>query len=337
MAGNFVKIRRGILQHLLEHKMSTNQFTVFQLIVLLADASTGVWWGDAPVITTYLTDLSLKSAQNALASLEAKGYIKRFRQQGSRSTYPILVNKYEITVGGVKGFLTDGSEVGLKGYLTNAEQTVDWRNPVVGIGSEDGSDTGSGPRSEGGTPYSRSQENKTTRDAISTPDTETPDAPQVSPEAEPKAKTPDASDPEWKPEYQKPEEVPREKQAFYLTRRLFRCLDSPKNYVPDLKDWERELDPLCDRFDFPEMYRAIKWAVREDTYWSQYIRRAANLVKNANKVMDAYRAHLRGKATHERFVKQAKDEKAKPAPSAVKTAPSNYGTGKIELQGGEKL
>ena len=320
MAGNFVKVRRGILQHLQERRLTTHEFAVFQLLLLLADASTGVWWGDSVGVSAYL-DMGQRAAKNALHGLKEKGYVRAFQQKGSRSTYPILIDLYEITVGD------------LRGSLTNAEQTVDWRKPALSGRTEDGLEVGPDSGTESGPPYSRSQEYKTTREAISTPETKTPDAPQVSPEAEPKAKTPDAYDPKWKPEYQKPEDVPREKQAFYLTRRLFKCLDSPKNYIPELKNWTRELNPLCDRFDFPEMYGAIKWAVREDTYWSQYIRRAANLVKNADKVMDAYRAQLRGKATHERFLKQVEAEKTKP----TKTAPSNYGTGTIELQGGERI
>ena len=184
MAGNFVKVRRGILRHLQERRLTTHEFAVFQLLLLLADASTGVWWGDSVGLSVYL-DMGQRAAKNALHGLKEKGYIRAFQQKGSRSTYPILIDLYEITVGA------------LKGSLTNAEQTVDWRNPVLSGRTEDGPEVGPDSGPESGPPYSRSQENKTTREAISTPDTKAPDAPQVLPEAEPKANTPDAADPKW--------------------------------------------------------------------------------------------------------------------------------------------
>jgi len=148
MVSSFVKNRRGLLQHLKEHKINTNQFAVFELLVLLADASSGVVWIDAPlIISQYFHDMPLKTAQASLAALKEKGYIKSFQQQGSRGTYPILVNKYEITVGGLKGGLTD------------AEQTVDYRHPMISVRTEDGSEQGSENRSEvgseHGTPCSR--------------------------------------------------------------------------------------------------------------------------------------------------------------------------------------
>ena len=139
---------------------------------------------------------------------------------------------------------------------------------------------------------------------------------------------------EWKPKYAKAEDVPETERAFYLTRRLFKCLGCPKHHEGNLRDWETELTPLVHQFDFPEMYNAIRWATVEDTNWPQYIRRPKNLVDNAEKIVDAYRAHLRGKATHERTVKQPAQAIAR---VKVNVAPSNYGTGKIELQGGEKL
>jgi len=149
---SFVKSRRGILQHLKEHRLNTSQFAVFQLLVLLADKATGVVWIDAPlIISQYFHDMPLKTAQASLAALKRKGYIKSFQQQGSRSTYPVLVNKYEITVGE------------LKGGLTNAEQTVDWRRPVISGRTETGSETGSEVGSEHRTPYSRPQNHKTSQ------------------------------------------------------------------------------------------------------------------------------------------------------------------------------
>jgi len=152
MAGNFVKIRRGVLQHLHENRLTFSEFGVFQLLLLLADAATGVVWTDSQKIACYFNDsVSQRAVKDALHGLKEKGYIKSFQQQGSRGSYPILINKYEITVGD------------LKGCLTNSEQTVDWRKPVVSDRTDEVSGGAPDEVSDGAPPYSRTVDLKTER------------------------------------------------------------------------------------------------------------------------------------------------------------------------------
>jgi hypothetical protein len=132
--------------------------------------------------------------------------------------------------------------------------------------------------------------------------------------------------------YGKLEDVPRDDQPRILTSRLFLDLGSPKDKRKQLSDWQRDLDPLCDQYDFPLLCQAVRWAITESPHWPQYIRRAANVVKNAEKIVDAYRAAMRGRATYERSQKQAAQEVSK-----KKQAPSNYGTGQIKLEGTYEL
>lgn len=160
MVESFVKSRRGILEHLQQTRITSRQFAVFQLALLLADKATGVWWGDSVAVTSYFRDLNVKAAKAALAELESKGYIKRFRQPGSRSSYPILVNKYEVTVGG------------LKGTRVVAEQTVDWRRPVTELRTEAGTETRTEATPEAGRegrpPYSRPETSRLVRPETTT-------------------------------------------------------------------------------------------------------------------------------------------------------------------------
>lgn len=306
----FVKSRRGILQHLQERRLTTHQFAVFQLLLLLADKTTGVWWGDSVGVSSYL-DMGQRAAKNALHELEEEGYIKRFRQQGSRSSHPILVDKYEITVGD------------LKGRRVHAGHTVDWRQPATEVRPESGPDSGreSGPEvgrdsgRESGPPYTRPQETQDLKTSnkpllIIT-------APPIAPQDEKQNDRPPVDenhdDPRYDgtPKYNKPEDVPPEEQAFYLTRKLYRLLGQPKNHQSKLPEWERELGTLLGNFEFPELLKAMRWAIKEDTFWPKVIRRAESFVKNADKLMDAYCAHLRGKAAQERLPKQnAKSDKS---------------------------
>lgn len=156
MAGNFVKIRRGVLQHLHENRLTFSEFGVFQLLLLQADAATGVVWTNSQKIAGMFNDtVNQRVIMDALSGLKKEGYIKSFQQTGSRGSYPILINKYEVTVGG------------LKGGLTNANQTVDWKQVVVAAGSHDvadeESDEATDKVSDEVTPYSRTVDSKTER------------------------------------------------------------------------------------------------------------------------------------------------------------------------------
>jgi hypothetical protein len=152
MTESFVKSRRGILEHLQQNKLTFSEFGVFELLLLLADKANGVVWTDSQKVASHFNGtLKERTAKDALATLKAKGYIKSFQQQGSRGSYPILINKYEITVGD------------LKGRLTNADQTVEWRQPAVSGGPDDVLDNRPEERPEERPPYSRPQDLKTSK------------------------------------------------------------------------------------------------------------------------------------------------------------------------------
>jgi hypothetical protein len=113
----WVKSRRGILEHLQQQRLCITDFAVLQLLLLLADKKNGVAWTKANALADFFQDRNWRTVKDSLHRLKEKRYIKSFQQLGSRGNYPILVNKYEITVGD------------LKNRRVVAEHTVDWRQP----------------------------------------------------------------------------------------------------------------------------------------------------------------------------------------------------------------
>jgi hypothetical protein len=113
----FVKLRRGILEHYQDGKVSAYEFHIYVLIILEADYRTGVWCGSGKKLSA-LYRMSLRTCQDVLAKLEGKRYIRRFMTFGKHGNYPVLVNKYQCTD-------SAGNEV----YL-NAMKSKDWRNPI---------------------------------------------------------------------------------------------------------------------------------------------------------------------------------------------------------------
>lgn len=98
----FAKVRRGILEHLQDEKIGMGEFSVYMLVLLNADPSTGAWIGSARKLADrYL--LSERTCRDNMEKLEAKGYIKRFQVPGKHASYPILINRFEVTDGAARG------------------------------------------------------------------------------------------------------------------------------------------------------------------------------------------------------------------------------------------
>jgi hypothetical protein len=104
LSGGWVQIRRGLLQHLHDGRLTPGEFTAMVLMILLADSDTGIWTGCSEGLS-YVSgrQVSAKAAKDALRSLEAKGYILRDRTQGQRGIHPILLDKYLVTTGNLRG------------------------------------------------------------------------------------------------------------------------------------------------------------------------------------------------------------------------------------------
>lgn len=96
---SFIKIRRGLMEHIMLGKMNGKDLSVYVTIHLYADYETGLAPKlSAPFIAQFLSE-KIPSIQTSLRRLEKNKYIKRFNHRGQKTYYPILINKFETPLG----------------------------------------------------------------------------------------------------------------------------------------------------------------------------------------------------------------------------------------------
>jgi hypothetical protein len=112
MSSGFVKARRGIIDHVRDGNLNANEFAVFQLLVLMADSSTGSHTINSAVLrSSYFPEMTRDTAQRILVSLEQKGFIFRLNPASHKRAYRYWINKYEATTGPNRLRRTDLSQV----------------------------------------------------------------------------------------------------------------------------------------------------------------------------------------------------------------------------------
>lgn len=109
MSAGFVKLRRGILEHLPD-RMTFEEYGIYSLIILNADHRTGFWRGCALALSKQVGK-SERWCQRVLASLRRKGYITGEPSKG-RGQYMLSVEKYfekasVVTPSGTEGVCGD--------------------------------------------------------------------------------------------------------------------------------------------------------------------------------------------------------------------------------------
>jgi hypothetical protein len=87
----FVKLRRGIIEHI-PKRLSPDEALTYILIIALADHRNGTWKGSSQALSAN-TGWSVRQCQCILKSLRGKGYISGECKRGIGS-YPIKVHKY---------------------------------------------------------------------------------------------------------------------------------------------------------------------------------------------------------------------------------------------------
>lgn len=113
-----IPIRLGIMDYLLRGDISLFEFGVYTLIHLQANYSSGLWHGSAPRIAhTASRGADLRKIQRAIEHLTLLGLLKPFTVHGRRGNYPVLINKFTVRSGA------------LKGLRLNALDSDDWRHP----------------------------------------------------------------------------------------------------------------------------------------------------------------------------------------------------------------
>lgn len=128
----FVAKRRGVIEHLQDGRLTLLEYGAYDVLIGLAEKSTGIWPGSAKALaaTCGAGDLSERQARHVLEALEAKQYIRRFARPRAHGNYPILINKYEVSFGAYAGM------------RLNAVATTDWRNPTYEPRLEQGAEQG---------------------------------------------------------------------------------------------------------------------------------------------------------------------------------------------------
>jgi hypothetical protein len=102
--GSFTQIRNGILEHFQRGDLGPFDAGVYLLLHLRADWATGIYNGCALGIACSFGDPKLKEhVQKSLRRLKDRQYINYKKGDGSRHCYPMLLNKYEPTVGELCG------------------------------------------------------------------------------------------------------------------------------------------------------------------------------------------------------------------------------------------
>jgi hypothetical protein len=98
----FVQLRRGLIDHTRDGRLTNNEALAFIMLTMLADKSTGSYTINGPTLRSYLPELSEDAAQRVLRSLEEKRYIYRDVKPRSPLAYRYWIHRYEPTTGPYK-------------------------------------------------------------------------------------------------------------------------------------------------------------------------------------------------------------------------------------------
>lgn len=90
----FVALRKGLLEHVVEGRMSGDMLSVYSYLLLKADYLTGLVWHTSSIYIGLQLRKDRKWVNRQMLKLEREGYIKRFSYRGNVSAYEVLINNY---------------------------------------------------------------------------------------------------------------------------------------------------------------------------------------------------------------------------------------------------
>jgi hypothetical protein len=129
-SGSFAIIRSGIADHLIAGELGFLGLGIYTTIHLHADFRTGICRTSAPRLhATAPRGISLRDIQREIENLTRIRFLRPFHVQGARGNYPVLIHKYEVKLGA------------LRGKRLNAWNSESWSKPVYESCAEDDSDT----------------------------------------------------------------------------------------------------------------------------------------------------------------------------------------------------
>lgn len=100
-----VPLSRGILDHIVEGKLSNKEFSLLVYCILKTNYKTGYFSSCSSIIAREI-HLPVETVKRLLRTLFTKGYLKTFPCKRN-SAYPILVNKFPTPQGEVNIYCTD--------------------------------------------------------------------------------------------------------------------------------------------------------------------------------------------------------------------------------------
>ena len=95
---------RDLTDHLKQGRLSVSDLGVYLIIHWQTDFKTGVWWGSAPAVHAVAPrGCSLRDVQRSIERLRGIGFLCYTRKHGQRGNYRVLIDKYEVLSGALKG------------------------------------------------------------------------------------------------------------------------------------------------------------------------------------------------------------------------------------------
>jgi hypothetical protein len=107
----YVPLRRGLLSHIQDGRLTNNEALTFVVLLMLADKETGSGTINSPTLRSFMPGLSHDAAKRALLGLEEKRYIFRQITPFSKRVYRFWVNLYMPTTGPHKSLQINLSQV----------------------------------------------------------------------------------------------------------------------------------------------------------------------------------------------------------------------------------
>jgi hypothetical protein len=121
----FLALHAGLQDHLQQGRMTPQMLSVFIVLLYQVEWSSGRWNGNSHRIHFGLGGrLSIAQIRRTLRQLQNFQYIRRFQKQGLIGNYFVLINKYRVRVGE------------LRGMILNSTESTRWETPKYEPGSD---------------------------------------------------------------------------------------------------------------------------------------------------------------------------------------------------------
>lgn len=101
--GGFLRVRRGIFEHLANGRISYLEFAVYLTIHNLADFNTGICVACPAIVAHQCGSQDQNQIKHAMQRLKRKHYINYQHRHGTKQPYSILIDKFEPSAGKWRG------------------------------------------------------------------------------------------------------------------------------------------------------------------------------------------------------------------------------------------